>query len=170
MIWTNTKLSNSTQARHLLVNLAKELGFHEKLDLLAPYGNWGGFDKTEMCGKWCATLWARVSNFLSHRIVKSLSSMIFGKLGFQCTRNGSQNPPFCPGSPQNTFIFLRYFKTKFVQIHSPEIEHLESWQYDNLKYRETHFPKSTDKCPANSQLADLREPQENHENYRLGTC
>ena len=33
-----------------LWNLEK-LGFHEKLDLLAPYGNWGGFDKTEACGK-----------------------------------------------------------------------------------------------------------------------
>ena len=36
--------------RHLLVNLEK-LGFHEKLDFLTPYGNWGGFDKTEVCGK-----------------------------------------------------------------------------------------------------------------------
>ena len=44
-------------ARHLLVNLEK-LGFHEKLVFLTPYGNWGGFDKTEVSGKWCATLWA----------------------------------------------------------------------------------------------------------------
>jgi hypothetical protein len=46
----------------------------------------------------------RVSNFLSHRIVKSLMFMISGKFKFQCTRNGSQNPPFCPGSIQDTFI------------------------------------------------------------------
>ena len=42
-----------------------------------------------------------------------------GKLKLQCTRNGSQNPPFCPGSLQDTFImyssishkhiFLKYF-------------------------------------------------------------
>ena len=24
---------------------------HEKFDLLTPCGNWGGFDKTEVCGK-----------------------------------------------------------------------------------------------------------------------
>ena len=46
----------------------------------------------------------RVSNFLSHQIVKSLVFRIYGKLEFQCTRNGSQNPPFCPWSPQDTFI------------------------------------------------------------------
>ena len=27
-----------------------------------------------------------------------------GKLKLQCTRNGSQNPPYCPGSLQDTFI------------------------------------------------------------------
>ena len=31
-------------------------------------------------------------------------STFSGKLTFQCTRNGPQNPPFCPGSPQDTFI------------------------------------------------------------------
>ena len=36
--------------RHLLVNLEK-LGFHAKLDFLTPYGNWGRFDKTEVCEK-----------------------------------------------------------------------------------------------------------------------
>ena len=62
----------------------------------------------------------RVSDFLSHRIVKSSISMIDGKLEFQCTRNGPQNPPFCPGSPQNTFIsFLRYLKTIFSQFSFP---------------------------------------------------
>ncbi len=48
----------------------------------------------------------RVSNFLSHRItlVNSLTFRIYGKLKFQCIRNGPQNPPFCPGSIQDTFI------------------------------------------------------------------
>ena len=31
-------------------------------------------------------------------------STFSGKLTFQCTRNGTQNPPFCPGSHQDTFI------------------------------------------------------------------
>ena len=34
---------------------------------------------------------SRVSNFLSHRIIKSLTFKIYGKLKFQC-RNGPQNP------------------------------------------------------------------------------
>ena len=34
----------------------------------------------------------RVSNFLSHRIVKSLICMNFGKFEFQCTRDGPQIP------------------------------------------------------------------------------
>ena len=48
-----------------------------------------------------------VSNFLSHRIVKSLTFRIYGKLKFQCTRNGTQNHPFCPGSPQTTSIIVK---------------------------------------------------------------
>ena len=56
----------------------------------------------------------RVSIFLSHGIVKSLTFRIYGKLKFQCTRNGPQNPPFCPGSIQNTFMnFPRYLTTRF---------------------------------------------------------
>ena len=46
----------------------------------------------------------RVSYFLSHQIVESLIFKIYGKLEFQCTRNGAQNPPFCPWSLQDTFI------------------------------------------------------------------
>ncbi len=46
----------------------------------------------------------RVSNFLSHRIVKSLTFRIYGKLKVQCTRNGTQNTQFCPGSIQDAFI------------------------------------------------------------------
>ena len=32
--------------------------------------------------------------------------MFFGKLTLQCTRNGSQNHPFCPGSIQDPFILF----------------------------------------------------------------
>ena len=51
-------------------------------------------------------LGSRVSNFLSHRIVKSLTFRIHGKLKCPCTRNGNQNHPFCPGSVQDTFIIF----------------------------------------------------------------
>ena len=35
---------------------------------------------------------------------KNHFSTFSGKLTFQSSRNGSQNPPFCPGSLQDTFI------------------------------------------------------------------
>ena len=85
----------------------KKLGLHENLDLLTPYGNWWGFDKTEVCGKMVRNLFEpRISKFLSQRIVKSATFRIYGKLEFQCTRNGPQNPWFCPGSIQDTFILI----------------------------------------------------------------
>ena len=46
----------------------------------------------------------QVSYFLSHQIVKSLTFRMYGKLKFQCTRNCPQNPPYCPGSIQDTFM------------------------------------------------------------------
>ena len=49
----------------------------------------------------------RVSNFLSHRIVKSLTFRIYGKLKFQCTRNGPRNPPFLSMvSPGHLYYFV----------------------------------------------------------------
>ena len=90
----------------------------------------------------------RVSNFLSHRIVKSSIFMIFGKLEIQCTRNGHQNPPFCPGSPQNTFIFLRYFKTRFFKLI---VLKSNIWKSENLKVWQRRASKnnrdlSSQKC------------------------
>ena len=91
-----------------------------------------------------AQLWGpRVSNFLSHRIVKSLISMMFGKLEFECTRNGPQNPPCCPGSHQNTFItFLRYFKTIIFRswfVHGLLVFHCFLWFFMKLDFKELNF-------------------------------
>jgi hypothetical protein len=70
-----------------------------------------------------------VSNFLSHRIVKSLSCRVFGILEFQCIRNGSQNLPVCPGSPQNAFIMFShifqnhlFFKLMFMESKSDNLK------------------------------------------------
>ena len=44
-------------------------------------------------------------------------STFSGKLELQCTRNGPQNPPFCPGSIKDTFIiFPRYLTNIFSKI------------------------------------------------------
>ena len=37
-------------SRHWQKTKLKKLGFHEKLGFLTPYGNWGGFGKTELSG------------------------------------------------------------------------------------------------------------------------
>ena len=53
-------------------------------------------DRTVLLAKFQPIWWYMVS-------VSPLFN-IFGKLTFQSTRNGIQNPPFCPGSLQDTFI------------------------------------------------------------------
>ena len=60
-----------------------------------------------------------------------------GKLELQCTRNGPQNPPFCPGSLQDTFIIYssishqHIFQTYFAKRKISRIEHLEIWKSKN---------------------------------------
>ena len=59
-----------------------------------------------------------------------------GKLTFQCTTNDPQNPPFCPGSLQDTFIIYSSIsrqhisQTYFGKLFS-RIEHLEIWKSKN---------------------------------------
>ena len=55
-------------------------------------------------------------------------STFFCKLTFQCSRNDPQNPPFCPGSLQDTFIiyssisrqhiFRKYFPNKKSRLEN----------------------------------------------------
>ena len=61
-------------------------------------------------------------------------------LEFQCTRDGPQNLPFCPGSPHNTFIFLlRYFKTGFFKLI---LLKSKIWKSGNLKVWKRRAPKT----------------------------
>ena len=60
--------------------------------------------------------------------------MIFGNIGIQCTRNGLQNLPFCPGSPHNTFIlFSSIFQNQISQTYFFKIEDLEIWKSQSLE-------------------------------------
>ena len=65
------------------------------------------------------------------------SIFCFGE--FQCIRNDSQNMPFCPGPPQNTFIIcLRYFETIFSKFTFSNLKHrksgnLQIWKVETLK-------------------------------------
>ena len=71
-----------------------------------------------------------------------------GKLELQCTRNGPQNPPFCPGSLQDTFIIYssishqHIIRTYFATIIKTNLENRQS---GNLKIPK---PRFTNRCPA----------------------
>ena len=67
-------------------------------------------------------------------------STFSGKLTFQCTRNSAQNPPFCPGSLQDTVFYL------FLDIsptYSPNIfckkKNIENRKSENLKIQKPRF-------------------------------
>ena len=77
----------------------------------------------------------RVSDFLSHRKAKSLIVMISGKFKFQCIRHCLQNHPFCPGSPQNTFIFLICQNLFFdnLEMHAGNLTRLEDLRSARLE-------------------------------------
>ena len=72
--------------------------------------------------------------------------MIFD-MEFQCTRNGSRNLPFCPGSLQDTFIiyssishqhmFQKYFAKKKHWI----VENLEILKVDPGKLVDSFSPR-----------------------------
>ena len=101
---------------------------------------------------------ARVSNFLSHRIVKSLTFRIYGKFKFQCTRNGPQNPPFCPGSIQDTCIlFPRYLTTRFLKMILQKPINLENRTSGNMKIQK---PRFTNRSPARGPLSSPPEPRQ----------
>ena len=75
-------------------------------------------------------------------------------LEIQCTRDGLQNLPFCPGSPHNTFIhFLRSSKTRFFKLVFVKrtFGNLEILKSTNLKVWKRRAPKinrylSSQKC------------------------
>ena len=65
-------------------------------------------------------------------------STFYGKLEFQCTRNGPQTPPFWPGSLQDTFIIYssishqHIFQKPFAkQKQISRIENLKIWKSKN---------------------------------------
>ena len=54
------------------------------------------------------------SRFGGTRCEKVHFSTFSGKLTFQCTRNGSRNPPFRPGSLQDTFIIYSSISHQYI--------------------------------------------------------
>jgi hypothetical protein len=52
-------------------------------------------------------------------------------LKFQCTRHGSQNHQFCPGSIQDTFIIFLDLTTRFSK-KNPQRQNLENRKFGTL--------------------------------------
>ena len=76
-----------------------------------------------------------------------------GKLTFQCNRNGPQNPPFCPGSLQDTFIICSSLSHQHnFQKQNAKINNLENRKSGNLKIQK---PRFTNRSP---DLSVLRVP------------
>ena len=102
--------------------------------------------------KWCATLWAPGLQFSV-----SPNSQLFNfhdfrwiEISMYSTRNGSQHPPFCPGSPQNTFIIFFDMAKPFV-VSKWFSQNRTSRTFENL---EIPKPRFTNKCP---QLTNIRK-------------
>ena len=63
-------------------------------------------------------------------------SIFDGKLEPQCTRNGPQNPPYCPGSIQDTFIIYSSISHQHFSEYILQIEEIsKNRKYENLKNR-----------------------------------
>ena len=61
------------------------------------------------------------------------------KLEFQCPRNGPQNPPYCPGSPEHlSYLFLDISPTYFSNIFRKK-KNLENRKSENLEIQKPRF-------------------------------
>ena len=88
----------------LLVNLGF-LGFSQKLVFfIILNGIQGVYGVSRRTAPTVRSYMQIFSRFVGTWHRKVHFSTFFGKLTFQCTRNCPQNPPFCPGSLQDTFI------------------------------------------------------------------
>ena len=80
-------------------------------------------------------------------------STFYGKLTFQCTRNGLQNHPFCPRSLQDTFIIYSSISRQHIsRTYFTSNKNLENRNYGNLKIQKTRF---TNRSPGRETHANL---------------
>ena len=76
--------------------------------------NWGGLEVSRMTAPSIRSYMQIFSRFglTWHRQVNF--STFSGKLTFQCSRNGFQNPAVCPGSLRDTFLI--YFSVSYQNV------------------------------------------------------
>ena len=85
------------------------------------------------------------SRFGGTRHRKVHFSTFSGKRTFQSSRNGIQNPPYCPGSLQDTFIIYSSISHQHLfRKYFPTNNNLEKRKSENLKFQK---PRFANKCP-----------------------
>ena len=123
----------SPRPRHLLVNLGF-WGFSQKLFFHYFKWNSGGFGVSRRTAPTIRSYLQSFSRFAGTWGQKVHFSTFFGKLTFQCSRNGIQNHPFCPGPLQDTFIIYssilhqHIFQKYLAKTEISRIENLEIWK------------------------------------------
>ena len=105
--------------------------FHKNCFFLYFKWNWGGLGVSRVTAPTVRCYLQIFSRFGGTWHRKVHFSTFSGKLTFQSSRNGFQNPPYCPGSLQDIFIiyssishqhnFRKYFPEKIARIDNMKI-------------------------------------------------
>ena len=118
----------------MLVNLENWV-FHENLFFHYFEWNSGGLGVSRRTAPTIRSYLQSFSRFGGTWNQKVHFSTFSGKLTFQCSKNGLQNPPFCPGSLQDTFIIYssishqHIFRKYFPNTKNSRIENLKIWNF-----------------------------------------
>ena len=139
-------------SRHLLVNLGF-LGFSQKLFFHYFKWNSGGLGVSRRTAPTIRSYMQSFSRFGLTWHQKVHFSTFSSKLTFQSSRNGIQNPPFCPGSLQDTFIIY----SSISHQHNSRKDFLEKTNHENRKSENLKFqkPRFTNKCPVKRSPLDV---------------
>ena len=139
------QISSFLNTRLLLVNLEK-LGFSQKL--VFPYFKWnsGGLGVSRRTAPTIRCYLQIFSRFGGTWYQKVHFSTFDGQLTFQCSRNGPQNLPICPGPLQDTFIIYSSISHQHIfQKYFANNNNLENRKSENPKFQK---PRFTNRSPA----------------------
>ena len=119
----------------MLVNLEK-LAFHKNCFFYYFKWNSGGLGVSRRTAPTIRCYLQSFSRFGGAWYQKVHFSTFDGKLTFQCSRNGLQNPPFCPGFLQDTFIIYSSISHQHIFRKSfAKTTNLENQKSENLNNR-----------------------------------
>ena len=105
----------------------------------------GVLTRQKCAEKLCATLWARVSDFLSHRIFKSSINFhdFFVNCKFNVLEMALETRHFVQVLSRTPLLFIPRYLTNIIFENNFQ-KKIENWKSENLKFRK---PRFTNKCP-----------------------